>query len=249
MRTNLTSRTLWLCLALAGGATLPAQAGAISNGGFEAGFTGWSIADQAGSDGTFFQQSGTLSPLNGFPVPAPPQGTFAAMTDAGAGGSHVLYQDFVVPVFSGPATARFSLYVNNGAPDFYSPSSLDWAATNPTGAQNLNQQARVDIMTTSADPFSVAAGDVLQNLFQTNPGDPLESGYTAYNVDVTALLLARQGQTLRLRFAEVDNVLFLNLGVDNVDIETSTPVPEPTTWLLASGALLGLAICRLRRVR
>src|SRR5438552_10760046 len=54
----------------------------ISNGGFEAGLTSWTKADQLGSEGTFFNQSGTVSPVNGDPVPAPPEGTKAAMTDA-----------------------------------------------------------------------------------------------------------------------------------------------------------------------
>jgi len=47
-----------------------------------------------GSEGSFFSQSGSVSPINGDPVP-PPEGTKAAMTDAQGPGSHVLYQDFV----------------------------------------------------------------------------------------------------------------------------------------------------------
>ena len=46
----------------------------ISNGGFESGFSGWTRADQTGSTGTFTAQTGTTSPVNGFTVPAPPQG-------------------------------------------------------------------------------------------------------------------------------------------------------------------------------
>ena len=60
----------------------PAQAGLISNGGFESGFSGWTRADQFGSDGTFFVQTGPSSPVNGFSVPAPPEGSKAAMTDS-----------------------------------------------------------------------------------------------------------------------------------------------------------------------
>src|SRR5215831_11855872 len=36
----------------------------IANGGFEAGLTSWTKADQLGSEGTFFSQSGTASPVN-----------------------------------------------------------------------------------------------------------------------------------------------------------------------------------------
>src|SRR3954469_20032278 len=73
-----------------------ARATVIANGSFESGLSNWFRADQVGSDGTFFVQSGTSSPVNGDPVPAPPAGVSAAMTDAQGPGSHVLYQDFLV---------------------------------------------------------------------------------------------------------------------------------------------------------
>jgi hypothetical protein len=209
----------------------------ITNGGFESAFTGWTRQDQLGSDGTFVIQTGTTSPVNGFIVPAPPQGTNAAMTDAQAGGSHVLFQDFTVPAGTLSGTASFSLFINSGD-TFRTPNTLDWAT--PT----LNQRARVDIITTSADPFSLVAADVLQNLFQTAPTDPLTSGYTNFVIDISPLLAARQGQTLRLRFAEVDNVSFLNLGVDQVSIVASplaAAAPEPSSLsltLVAGYALL-----------
>jgi hypothetical protein len=193
--------------------TLPLSA-QITNGGFESGLGGWTVADQIGSDGTFTTQSGTTSPVNGFTVPAPPQGTASAMSDAEGPGSHVLYQDFVVPAGAGPFSILFSLYIRNaeGAGDFFVPSLTTLDFSTPS----LNQQARVDIITTTADPFSIAPADVLQNLYATDPGDPLTSGYTTQVADVTALFLAHAGETLRLRFAEVDNVSPMNLGVDNV---------------------------------
>jgi hypothetical protein len=133
---------LWLLAVLASviGAAAPASAQQlITNGGFEAGFSGWTRADQIGSEGTFFVQTGVASPVNGFAVPAPPEGAQAAMTDAGAGGSHVLYQDFLVPVGTATGMVSFSLFVNSGDA-FRSPATLDWAT--PT----LNQQARVDLL-------------------------------------------------------------------------------------------------------
>jgi len=212
----------------------------IVNGGFESGFSSWTRANQVGSDGTFSLQSGTVSPVNSFPVPAPPQGTLAAMTDALAGGSHVLYQDFVIPSIVPSAVASFSIFVRNDSTAFITPATLDWFT--PT----LNQQARVDIIRTSADPFSVASADVLMNLYRTQVGDPLISGYNNIVVDVTALLQANLGQTLRLRFAEVDNVANLNLGVDNVSLDTGGAVPEPTTWTLIASALVVAAVLRRR---
>src|SRR5688572_17946521 len=190
------------------------HAALIVNGGFESGFTGWTRVDQLGSEGTFLLQSGTASPVNGFVVPAPPGGSNAAMTDAAGPGSHVLYQDFVVPTGPASYSIAFSLFINNGAPNFVVPATLDFATP------ALNQRARVDIMRSSADPFSLVAADILMNLYQTQPGDPLVSGYNSLQFDISAVLQANQGATLRLRFAEVDNVAPFNLGVDNIAIQT-----------------------------
>lgn len=216
----------------------PAQASnIILNGGFEAGLTSWVVVDEAAGSGAWFSQTGTTSPLNGFLVGAPPQGSFAAMTDQGGPGSHILYQDFVVPVGVSAATLDFQYFIDNAAATFFSPASLSY--TTPQ-----NQQARVDIITTTANVFSVAAGDVLLNLFQTQPGDPADQAYSLLSTNLTAFLQAHEGQTLRLRFAEVDNQLFFNLGIDAVSLDVET-VPEPATLLLVgSGAL---AFVRRRR--
>lgn len=203
----------------------------LSNGGFESGLSGWTTADQTGSDGTFYIQSGILSPTSGSDVPAPPQGTSAAMSDAGAPGSHVLYQDFMAS--AGNATLSFQLFIGNRADAFYTPATLDFSTP------ELNQQARVDILTTSADPFSVMAADILMTLYQTNIGDALVDGYFTVSQDITALLAAHSGETLRLRFAEVDNVFISQMGVDNVRFE-SNEVPEPALSLLLGIALLAL---------
>lgn len=210
----------------------------LSNGGFESGLSGWTTADQTGSDGTFYVQSGILSPTSGSDVPAPPQGTSAAMSDAGAPGSHVLYQDFVAS--AGNATLSFQLFIGNRADAFYTPATLDFSPP------ELNQQARVDILTTSADPFSVMAADILMTLYQTNIGDALVDGYFTVSQDVSALLAAHSGETLRLRFAEVDNVFISQMGVDNVRFE-SNEIPEPALSLLLGIALLALVATQARR--
>jgi hypothetical protein len=57
------------------------------NGGFETGFAGWTVLDQAGGSGSWFIQTGTASPLNGFAVPSPPEGSFAGFCCSGR--SHV----------------------------------------------------------------------------------------------------------------------------------------------------------------
>jgi len=214
-------------LLLAVAVTSPARAvPVIANGGFEAGLTSWTRVDQVGSEGTFFSQSGSVSPVNGDPVPPPPEGTRAAMTDAQAPGSHVLYQDFVASPSA--ATLSFALFIGNRASQFATPASLDFSTP------ALNQQARVDILKNTADPFSVAAGDVLLNIYQTKIGDPLISGYNTIATEITAFLAAHAGETLRLRFAETDNLFPFQLGVDNVRID---PIPEPSSTLLFATAL------------
>lgn len=208
----------------------------IANGGFESGFSGWTRADQIGSEGTFQLQTGDFSPVNLDAVPSPPAGSSAAMTDAAGPGSHVLYQDFVVNA-SG-ALLHFELFVGNRADRFAIPpsGSLAFDLTSQTGAQTQNQQARVDILMGGTDPFSVAAGDMLLNVLLTQVGDSLISGYTAYDLNLSALFGAYQGQTLRLRFAETDNLAQFQLGVDNVSL---TEVPEPGSLSLLLLGLLG----------
>ncbi len=212
----------------------------ITNGGFEAGFANWTRADQIGSESTWLIQTGTTTPVNAFTVPAPTAGTNAAMTDAMGPGTHVLYQDFTVPLTMSVATFQFDLYINNHASAFFSPGSLDFST--PT----LNQQFRVDIISTSADPFSVSVADVLMNLYQTAVGDPLVSGYTTITRDLTSFFGAHLGQTLRLRFAEVDNVNFFNVGVDRVTL--AVPEPASISMVLLGLGLLGATLVRRARL-
>jgi len=221
-----------------------ATAAVITNGGFESGFASWTRADQIGSEGTFALQTGVMSPVNGFAVPVPPEGNDAAMTDAQGPGSHVLYQDFFIPTGVPSANITFRLYIRNSAQDFFTPTPASLDFSTPA----LNQQVRVDILSTAADPFSVVGADIIQNLYQSQPGNALVSGYSLVSADLSTLFQSRAGQTVRLRFAEVDNVFTLNLGVDDVSINTGvSAVPEPSSWFPLGASLLAGMMVRLRK--
>jgi hypothetical protein len=190
-----------------------ASAGSITNGGFETGsFFGWGLANQAGGSGSWYVQGAPLSPLNGFTVPAPPEGNHAAMTDQGAPGSHVLYQ--TLPVAWGDVLS-FWVYYRNNAGVFCTPASLDYGG-------GCNQQYRVDIMTPSSSLWSVASGDVLSTPFQTQVGDPTSLAPTLVTVS-----LNRWACTfIRLRAAETDNQSFFNAGLDGVQIAHQQRPPQ-----------------------
>jgi len=198
-------------LALAGSA---GAHGAV-NGSFETGnFNGWTVANWPGGSGDWFVYSGTVSPFSGFPISAPPDGVYAAVSDQGGPGSHVLYQD--VGALQG-AILSFEVYYENQAGVFVTPASLD-----PFGA-GPNQQYRIDIMDPSAPLFSVAPGDVLANVFQTDVGDPMSMAPTTVTVNLGKLGL--RCRPVRVRFAEVDNLLFFQASVDNVHVHFVKPMP------------------------
>jgi hypothetical protein len=185
----------------------PASAATVGNGGFETGDLGsWTVVDQPGSGGSWFNYTGTNSPVSGSTIAAPPQGTRGATSDMSSPGSHVLYQDIILE--SGAThTLSLTLYYRNYAPDFATPATLDFSS-------GTNQQYRVDIMRTAAATDSVAPGDVLASVFQTRAGDPSTMAPTPMTIDLTPF----GGQTVRLRFAQVDNQAVFTAGVDAVSI-------------------------------
>lgn len=218
----LRTTSLLLLLMTAGSGSIRASA-LIVNGGFESGFSGWSTVDETGGATSGWNiQTGTTSPINGITVPAPPQGTHAAMTDSTGPGSHALYQSFTVTPGS-TAILSFDLFAGSQAGIFTpTPESLDFNAI-------PNQQARVDILagaTTVANAFSLTS--VVDNVFDPSVAT---SSYTPYSFDITSAVGA--GGTFTLRFAEVDNLAIFNLGVDNVSIVTSQlATPEPSSALI-----------------
>ncbi|MGR9105876.1 MAG: PKD domain-containing protein [Gammaproteobacteria bacterium] len=185
--------------------------GEVVNGGFEDGsLSGWGVVGN--NFGQWYAYSGTSSPLTGRAIAAPPEGLYAATTDQVGAGVRILYQDITVPA-TGTYYLEFQLYYKNFAAGFFTPASLVAFGGFP------NQQYRVDLISPGAPIRSVDPSDVLLNIFQTQVGDPNQIGPTPYSVSLAAFA----GQTVRLRFAEVDNVLFFLASVDDVKLVLNEP--------------------------
>lgn len=206
-----------------------AQGNLFQNGSFETGdFSGWTVIQNTPSGGDWFVYSGDLSPISVLQVLPPPDGTFAAITDQGDPSSQVLYQDIDVPQGSDECSVII-YYENRAEGGFVTGADL-------SQLDGPNQQARIDIMDPTADPFDVGAG-IFLNIFQTNPGDPLVLGYTTINFDLSDFA----GSTVRFRAAEVDNQGVFNFAIDNVLCLSATNIPTLSEWgMIAAAAGLGL---------
>lgn len=212
----------------------------LTNGNFETGtFAGWTVSDQAGGSGSFFIDApGTTTPLSGMATAANASGgSFYAVSDQTGPGTHVLTQSFTV-VPGSTVHLTFDMFVN------------DWDAGPIFGGQGLsfggapNQFGTVDILTAAASPFSTAGVDVITNLFLGVDGGVDPNPYTAYAFDLTPFVGG--GGTFQLRFAEVDNQFFFNMGIDNVSLMADAPLPGTLT-LIVPGLLAGLAARRRKR--
>jgi hypothetical protein len=177
----------------------------VPNSGFESGdFSRWTTANKPGGIGNWFVYSGTRGPKTGFTIAAPPQGKFAATTDQGGAGSHILYRDIHLKR-NMKYELSFYLYYSNFADRFSTPNTLSYKV-------DRNQQYRVDLLKPSANPFSVNNKAILRTLFQTEVGDPNQLAPKLLTFNLTPFA----GKTVRLRFAEVDNQLFFLASVDRV---------------------------------
>ena len=202
---------------------------AVANGGFETnGGAGSTILDPWGTynegSGGVFVQRGSESPISGFQVTVPPEGLSAAMTDQTGPGLHILYQDVQVPP---GATLGFDLYIANRNGAFHTPPTLSLSEV-------PNQQFRVDIMDPGAPIDDVGAG-VLANVYRTEVGDPPESGYQRIVTDLSAFA----GQTVRIRFAQVDTEFFFQAGIDDVVVGKEPKGGGPSDFVISGSGHIG----------
>ena len=154
-------------------------------------------------------------------------------------GTHALLQPFIVPGGS-TVVLSFSLFVNSYGGNFVNPIGLDFT-------DGANQHARVDILTAGASALDTGAG-VLRNFYLGTDSGGNPHAYASLSFDITSLVGG--GGSFQLRFAEVDNQFFLNMGVDNVSIvATPAGVPEPVSLVQAAlgFAVVGLLRCTRRR--
>lgn len=219
------------------GLAMPAFANnLLVNGGFETGdFTGWSANVESGSDGNLFvvPNDGGTAPDSGMPYAFNPAGgDLFALSDQHGSGSYALTQSFTL---SSAATVHvsFDFFANNwdGGPfnngrDFH---------TSP------NQNAEVNILTGTANPFTNSSSDIVATLW--GPGGNPTTSANPWATNTDALSLA--AGAYQIRFAETDNEGFFNMGVDNVSV--STTIPEPSTWVLLALGFAGLGLASLRK--
>jgi hypothetical protein len=186
-----------------------ASAAIVTNGDFETGnFSGWQVANSG--PGLWVVYTGTSTPDGEFDLPAPPQGTHAAVTEQNNPSRQILYQDITIP--TGGSVSQLSLiaYYSTAA-SILSPDSLTFPPP------PFSQQYRIDVIKPTAPLDSVAPGDILATVFRTVAGDPEEIAPTTKTADLSAFV----GQTVRLRLAVIADVNELNAGADAVSLKSN----------------------------
>jgi hypothetical protein len=189
-----------------------ASAATVRNGSFEDGFDHWTRDSiGGGSWATKVRRSSDAQIKQ-----APPEGKKAAYASQHDPSSNILYQDVDLKP---NRKSRLTVWVayKCKALDFATPDSLDPGSSDFKRGDDGNEQFRIDVMDPEAPIRSVDAADVLKPVFRTEVGDPRHHRWFKVHANLSSF----DGDTVRLRFAEVDNLGFLTVGVDGVKVTTS----------------------------
>ena len=217
-----TIQALLIALAVALIGSSGALAATVVNGDFEAGnLSGWTQLNNPSGEiqsGEWITYSGEFGNEIGGPIPPPPAGSYAALTVQGGPGGHVLYQDVALEPYYSHQLSLITYYDSANALVTPQPETLA-PGDGSEGGPPENQQYRIDVMKPTAAVESVEAGDILATVFATKSGDPTSMAPTTLTADLSPFA----GQTVRLRFAEVDNIGELNAAVDSVAIQSTPP--------------------------
>ena len=205
-----------------------AQAGAttVVNGDFESGnLSGWNVQNEGEAFGNWFAYSGTTNPISlAPPIPAPPQGNFAAITSQEGPGVHILYQDVALEPGFSHVLSLIAYYQSEASIE--SPETLSFEAV-------ANQQYRIDVIKPTAPLTTLAPEDIHATQLHTETGDAQVMGPKTLTADLTPF----GGQTVRLRFVEVDNEGPFNAGIDAVSITGPPPAPPAPSNVFTFGKL------------
>ena len=162
-----------------------------------------------------------------------PGGSNFSITDQNGPGAYSLTQSFTLGATT-LVNISFDMFANN------------WSGVNINNGRlssaGPNQNAVVDILGGTAGAFTTNPLDIVATLY--GPGSDAIFGTNPWTSYSSSMTLA--AGTYQIRFAQADNQLFFQQGVDNVSI--SAAVPEPASWaMLISGFGLVGAVARRRR--
>ncbi len=168
---------------------LPGYGEVLVNGGFESGdLTGWQLADI--DFGGFVLNDGKIDP-EGPENPSPPyDGRFSLVTSQIGSGTHVLFQDVLVPADARAVRLSWVDKIHNYATAFVP----------------FTQEFRVEVRNLS--------NNVLRTVFLTQPGDNLVNDWTGRSFDISEF----RGQSVRIAFVEQDLNSYFNVHLDNISL-------------------------------
>ena len=226
---------------------VPSAAGAatVVNGDFESGtLSGWHVHRATGL-GDWYAYKGTATPVpertKAPPIQAPPEGTYAAITDEVNPDTLILYQDIALEAGSSYRLSLLAYYRSN-TPIAVPPSNTLSVAEEVLGGKG-NQQYRIDVMRPDAPIESVDPADILRTLLWTKPGDPEKLPPTRLSTDLTPFA----GQTVRLRIANAAHEEIFNAGVDAVSLSANSPGQSPSRGGKHGPILFGFGKLRANR--